>query len=510
MLESPRTLGAWQGTPGSAPYAEALASHAARDKVSLFVPGHGADAEGLSESQAAYFGEHILGRDVTPLLPGIDLGDESPRAEAMRLAADAWGARRTWFLTNGSTQANRMAALAVHGIGDDVVMQRSAHSSFVDGIILAGLRPGFITPSIDLERGINHGVTPQSVREAIEAHPGTPTAVYIVSPSYFGAVADIRGIAEVVHEAGAALIVDCAWGAHFGFHPALPESPARLGADVVVMSTHKLTGSLTQSAMIHLGETELADRLEPQLERAFAMTSSTSESSMLLASLDIARRDLVERRDVIDASVEHVLEARDRFRLDGRFPIVSDGFAAYDDIVAVDPFRIPLDITATGFDGPTVRTRLMREYGIHLEMATATCVVAVVGMGKSPDLEQLLDALGELAEESALARGAGAPGAASHDAVLSLPELPAAGPMRVVPREAFFGGVETVSAADAVGRVSVDSLAAYPPGIPNVLPGEEITAEAVEFLQAVAVSRGGHVRGAVDPLVATFRVLRED
>jgi len=495
---------------GHAPYAAALAVHAAQEKVSLFVPGHGANAEGLSEGQAEYFGERILSLDVTPLLPGIDLGDESPRAEAMRLAADAWGARRTWFVTGGSSQANRMAALAVRDLGPDVVMQRSAHSSFVDGIILAGLNPSFVVPSIDAERGIHHGVTPQSVREAIEAHPGTPTAVYIVSPSYFGAVADVRGIAEVVHEAGAALIVDCAWGAHFGFHPELPESPTRLGADIAIMSTHKLTGSLTQSAVLHLGDTELADVLEPQLERSFATTSSTSESSILLASIDLARRDLVQRGDVIDASVRHVLAARERFRRDGRFPIVSDGFGAYDDIVAVDPFRIPLDITATGLDGPTVRSRLMAEYDIHPEMATATCIVAVIGLGKSPDLERLLDALADLAErERGREQGRSAVAVEGVESpVAPLPELPAAGAMRTTPRKAYFGKSEIVPAADAVGRVSVDSLAAYPPGIPNVLPGEEITAEVVDFLQAVAVSRGGHVRGAVDPRVATFRVLK--
>ena len=489
---------AWSGAQATAPYASALALHAQRDTLSLCVPGHGAGGTGIAQGQADYFGERLLALDVPPLLEGIDLGPGSPKQRSLELAAEAWGARRTWFLTNGSSQANRIAAIAARGLGSDIVMQRSAHSSFVDGILVGGLRPGFVTPSIDLDRGIHHGVTPDDVRRAIDAHPGSPAAVYIVSPSYFGAVADVEGIAEVVHAAGAALIVDGAWGAHFGFHPELPESPLRLGADLAIMSTHKLTGSLTQSAVLHLGDTALADRLEPLVERAHAMTASTSESALMMASIDLARRDLVSRSHDVDDSVRAVHQARAMFRADGRFPIISDGFGAYDDIVAIDPFRIPLDITATGLDGHTVRERLMREHGVFAEIATATAVVAVVGIGKSPELSPLLAALHAIADEQA-GRG---------PARVELPQLPAAGPMRMLPREAYLGEVEEVPWPEAIGRVSVDSLAAYPPGIPNVLPGEEITPEVVGFLRAVAASPGGHVRGAADPRIDTMRVLR--
>lgn len=496
----PAALAADDAPPQTtAPYATAVALHAQRDTLSLFVPGHGAGGTGIAQGQADYFGERLLALDVPPLLEGIDLGPDSPKQQSLRLAAEAWGARRTWFLTNGSSQANRIAAIAARGLGSDVVMQRSAHSSFVDGMLVGGLRPGFVAPSVDLERGIHHGVTPEKVRAAIEAHPGTPAAVYIVSPSYFGAVADVAGIAEVVHAAGAALIVDGAWGAHFGFHPELPESPLRLGADLAIMSTHKLTGSLTQSAVLHLGDTALADRLEPLIDRAFMLTASTSESSLMLASIDLARRDLVSRSEDVDDSYRAVIGARAMFRADGRFPIISDGFDAFDDIVGIDPFRIPLDITATGLDGHTVRERLMREFGVFTEIATATAVVAVVGIGKSPELSPLLAALHALADERT--------GRAA--APLALPALPAAGPMRMRPREAYLGAVEQVPWREAIGRVSVDSLAAYPPGIPNVLPGEEITAEVVDFLRAVASSPGGHVRGAADARIDTLRVLAQ-
>lgn len=484
-----------------APYAAAVAVHAARDTMALTVPGHGATAADLGEGQSAYFGDRVLSLDVSTLIDGIDLGPNSPRVRAQRLAARAWGARRTWFVTNGSSMANRVAALAVRGLGDDVVVQRSAHSSFIDGITIAGQRPGFVAPSVDRVRGIHHGVTPGDVAAAIEAHPGTPAAVYIVSPSYFGAVADVAGIARVVHDAGAALIVDAAWGAHFGFHPALPASPLDQGADLAIMSTHKLGGSLTQSAVLHLGDTALADRLEPLVERAFAMNASTSESALLLASIDLSRRDLASRPDVLDASLRHVLDARERFRGEGRFPIVSDSFGEFDDVVAIDPHRIPIDITATGLDGHAVRDLLWREHGTLVELATSTAIVAVVGAGKRPDLDALRLALHRIADERA-ARGEG------RVATRAVPPLPAAGPVRLRPREALLAEAELVPWHEAVGRVSADSLAAYPPGIPNVLPGEQITAEVVAFLRAVAASPGGHVRGAADALVDGLRVLR--
>ena len=482
-----------------APYAEALERHADSNPISLLVPGHGANAEGISAGLASFVGERPLQLDVTPLLDGIDLGANSNREQAEKLAADAWGARRTWFLTNGSTQGNRTAVLAIGQLGGDILLQRSVHSSIVDGLVLSGMRPGFIHPEVDYRNGAAHNVTPEAVRDTLDAHDGVVKAVYVVSPSYFGAVADVPAIAEVVHAAGAALIVDCAWGPHFGFHPELPESPLRQGADLCIMSTHKLTGSLTQSALLHLGDTELADTLEPAIERAFRMTSSTSESSLLLGSIDVNRRDLQHSKDEIQRSLDALRAFSERVREHGRFSLLFDTFGEFPGIVGADPLRLPIDISATGFDGHTVRLKLMREHNIWVEMATQTTIVPMVGLGKCPPLEPLLEALDEIAD-------AGATSTTPVDAAL---RLPSTGALRMLPREAFLGNTELVSAEDAIGRISADSLAAYPPGIPNMLPGEEITAETVSFLQAVTQSSHGYVRGAVDAKLTQFRVVAE-
>lgn len=485
------------------PYADALERHAARGALPLMVPGHGGDGLGLSARLADFLGSRPLELDVPMLLDDIDLGEDAPLSRSLDLAADAWGARRTWFLTGGASQANRVAALAVRGLGENILSQRSAHSSFSDGVLSAGLVPSFVLPSLDAANGVAHGVSPAALDEALTAaaREGRPAAsVYLVSPSYFGSVADVAGLARVAHAHGAPLIVDGAWGPHFGFHPDLPESPARLGADLVVSSTHKLGGSLTQSAMLHLGDGPFAAVLEPLVERAVSITASTSTSALLQASLDIARHSLATGAELIGRSIAVADAFRGALRADPRFGVLSDGFGAFDDIVAVDPLRVAIDVSATGVSGHWLRQRLIDADAIFFEMSTATTLVALIGAGKTPDLDRAHRAL-VAAVESAEARAERARGAAED-----FPPLPASGPLRILPRDAFFADSELVTAAEAVGRVSADTLAAYPPGIPNVIPGEEITAPVVAFLQAVAASPSGYVRGAVDSRVERFRV----
>lgn len=494
------------------PYATALDAHARRDTLNLMVPGHGATADGLAAELAEFCGERALAMDIPPLIDGIDVGPASPLVQATRLAAHAWGARRTWFLANGASQANRMATLAVAslGMGGTVVAQRSAHSSFIDGVLIGDLTPRFVLPSIDQDRGINHGVSAEALDaelRAARADRAEVAAVYIISPSYFGAVADIPVLARVAHEHGVPLIVDGAWGSHFGFHPELPESPTRLGADLTVSSTHKLGGSLTQSAMLHLSDGPYADALEPLLERAYMLTQSTSASALLLGSLDVARHALTQGTDAIGATIAHLSAFRERLRADGRFPIISDGFDAFPDIVAHDPLRVSIDVASTGFTGHRVRDLLGSEFGIFLEISTVHAIVVFVGPGKLPDLTRLERALGAIADRAAAASDATAAAAAEHVAPLAIPELPSPGPLSMRPRSAYFARHETVDAAEAIGRISADSLAAYPPGIPNVIPGEEITAATVGFLQAVAASPIGYVRGALDAAVSRFRVV---
>ncbi|MEU2433020.1 amino acid decarboxylase [Streptomyces sp. NPDC007861] len=478
-----------------APYAEALQAHASRSWVRLNVPGHSADTAGFAPL-TSLLGPEALRLDFPPLLEGIDLGASAPLHEALALAAEAWGARRTWFLTNGASQGNQIASLVAPALGRTLVVQRSVHSSVIDGLVLSGLDAAFVQPSVDADQGIAHGVTAEDLAAALAAHPDA-AAAYVVTPSYFGAVADVRALADVAHAAGVPLIVDEAWGSHFGFHPDLPAGALQQGADLVTSSTHKLAGSLTQSAMLHLGHGPFADRLEPLVERAFRLVQSTSASALLMASLDVARSHLVRRREAVGASVEAADRVRQVIRGLGRYRIVSDGFGRFPDIVAADPLRIAIDTRSGGIPGHEARRLLSRDHQIMVEVATDSAIVAVVGAGAAPDTDRFIEAL------HCLPAPLTGPG---PDAAAPL-RLPAPGQARLTAREAFLRPALVVPAAEAVGMVSADTLAAYPPGIPNVLPGEVVTAEVVDFLQRTAAAPSGHVRGAVDAEVSRFRVV---
>jgi lysine decarboxylase len=496
------TAGPADPMDSATPYAEALRQFAARDTVRMIVPGHAGDPS-ASPELVEFFGERLLRLDVAPLVSGIDLGLYTPYERAVELAAEAWGATRSWFLTNGSSQANRIAALALgfHGSrSQPVVAQRSTHSSFIDGTIIAGLDVVFVQPTIDLGLGVAHGVSPARLAAALDRTPDAKAA-YLVSPSYFGATPDVAALAEVAHAHGVPLVIDAAWGAHYGFHPALPPSPVALGpnghgADLVIMSIHKLGGSLTQSAMLHLGHGEFAAALEPLVDRAFVLEQSTSESALLLASLDLARHQLQTGAARIGESLEAAELLRAEIRARGRFRVASDAFAG-DDVTTVDPSRVSIDVGAGGLLGHAVRSVMLRDHGIQFELSTDACVLAIVGPGSHPDVPRIVDALHGLSAADPEVAAAG----------FERAPLPEPGQRRMLVRDAVFAASVVVPAAQAIGRVSADSLAAYPPGIPNVMPGEVITAETVEFLQHVAAAPTGFVRGAVDPGVQALRVV---
>jgi arginine decarboxylase len=481
------------------PYADSVRQLVGETKARLLVPGHGG-GPAVSERLTQLLGEKALNLDVTGMLWGIDRIASDGLESARTLAAGAYGARKTWFLTNGASQGNRMALIALasretgnrsHGI----IAQRSAHSSFVDGLVVTGLHPAFVTPTIDAELGIAHGVHPDDIAEALKQTPGTK-AVYIISPSYFGAVSDVRAIADVAHDHGVPLIVDGAWGAHFGFHSDLPANPISQGADVLVSSTHKMGGSLHQSAMLHLSDGPFADELEPLLDRAHRTTQSTSVSSLLTASLDVARSELATRPDRITVSLNSASRLVTAFENAG-FPVASRDFTKLRGVASYDPLNVTIDVRSTGIDGAEVRERLALEYGILTELATSSTVVALIPPGTDLRESDLVEAL------TALRRGENA---GSRSAI---PALPGAGVMKLSPRDAYFAQAEVVDSKAAIGRISTESLAAYPPGIPNVMPGEVITQEIVDFLRAVATSPGGYIRGALDAGVENFRVVRD-
>jgi arginine decarboxylase len=280
----------------TAPYLDAVVAYGFRGAGRFHVPGH-KGGPGADPALRFALGDRALAVDVPQDMEGIDIGPApTPFQRAEQLAAEAYGAARTWFLTNGATQGNHALCLALAPLGSRVVAQRNSHASVVDGLVLSGGVPSFVAPEYDADLGMAHGVRPAALERTLAETPDA-RAAFIVSPTYYGMAADVEGCAEVAHAAGVPLVVDQAWGPHFGFHPDLPRSAASQGADAVLTSTHKIAGSFTQSAMLHVVDAERID--VGAVARAMRLLRTTSPSSLLLASLDAARRQLAVHGEAI-------------------------------------------------------------------------------------------------------------------------------------------------------------------------------------------------------------------
>jgi lysine decarboxylase len=501
-----RTPAVGRSEQPTAPYLDAVVGYGFRGSGRFHVPGHkggpGADP-GLRHA----LGDRALAIDIPQDIQGIDVGPSpTPYERAEALAAEAYGAARTWFLTNGATQGNHALCLALAPRGTHVVAQRNSHASVVDGLVLSGGLPSFVAPTYDEELGMAHGVTPDALDAALTADPQARVA-FLVSPTYYGMVADVEALADVAHRHDVALVVDQAWGPHFGFHPDLPASALALGADAVLTSTHKIVGSLTQSAMLHVGPAG-RDRATPRIDpatvgRAIRLVRSTSPSSLLLASLDSARRQLaVHGEALLHETLIAASATRARLATTPGLAVIAEDFVGRPGVAAYDPLRLVLDTRATGCTGYEVADALRNAYDVQPELATVATIVCVLGLGQPVDaLVRFAGDVDEIVKR--LRRTEGPP-------VQALVRPPATlhNAMVVPPRDAFLGASEVVDLDAAIGRVSCESIAGYPPGIPALLPGERITADTAAYLRDL-VRSGARLHGAADPTIATIHVLVE-
>ena len=446
------------------------------------IPGH--------KQRLDLVGDVVAG-DV-PLYAGLDTMKQSGGvlAEAQRRAARFWGADWCRFSVGGSTHGNQALALAVGRPGDEVVVGRTLHRSLLIGLVLAGLRPVWVRPPVDGRTGLPEAVPVAAVARALADHPGA-VAVFLGDPSYVGTVGDVAGHAEVAHAAGVPLVVDAAWGAHFGLHPALPPHPLAAGADAVVTSAHKTLPAVSQGALVLARTTASGGRLDAgRLDRAVDATHTTSPAGAILASIDAARA-LVERDGPALAGrlVHHVRAARTRLR-DVPGLEVLDG-------PQVEAGKLVALLAGTGAHGLAVEQDLIAA-GFPVEMADRNTIVAVVTLADgAATVAGLADALAASVERH---RG---------DA---RPVVPAAAwtvdpEQAIPPREAVFAERMSVPADEAVGRVSAELVAPYPPGVPVLAPGERVTAPGLAALQA-ARDDGALIAYAADPTLATLQVLR--
>jgi arginine decarboxylase len=458
-----------------------------RGDTPFCVPGHKGRARELD-------GDLGLAADAdVPLYAGLDTmkltGRTLDRAEA--LAARLWGADWCRFSVGGATQANQALLLAAGRPGGQIVMARSIHRSVFSGLILAGLRPVWLPPRADPATTLPLGPTPGELAATLDAAPGA-VAVWLGEPSYLGTVADLAALAAVAHDHGVPLLVDQAWGAHLGFHPGYPPHALQAGADGMVISAHKMLPAYSQAALVLARE----GYLDPaRLETAFDATSTTSPAGAILASTDGARALLAARgHELLDRLAGLVAGARQA--LTEACPgLVCPGPGDFPP-GRFDPAKLVLSLAGTGADGTKVEL-VAQDVGVPLEMADRDTIVATVTMADTAyTVGRLVEVVG-----GAIAAGAGRPRPAATGVSWTLVPEPV-----VDPRAAFFAPWVTVPSSQAPGRISAELIAAYPPGVPILAPGELITAELLEALRRQA-AEGSRIAYAADPSLNTFRVL---
>ncbi|MGY1781683.1 aminotransferase class I/II-fold pyridoxal phosphate-dependent enzyme [Geodermatophilus sp. SYSU D01036] len=481
-----------------APVLEALQEFRRRGDVVYGPPGH-KQGRGVDPRVLEVVGADVFRSDVLSL-NGLDDRRESQGVvtQAEDLMAHAVDADRAFFSTCGSSLSVKSAMISVAGPGETMLVSRNAHKSVIAGLIISGIRPVWVHPHFDAERQLAHPPEPEDVRRALDAHPEA-RGMLLITPTDWGTCADIAGVAEVLHGRDLPLIVDEAWGAHLPFHPDLPAWGMDAGADVVVVSVHKMGGAVEQSSVFHLR----GDRVDPDvLKQREDLLGTTSSSALVYLTLDGWRRQMVEHgRELLGAAIERAGRVAERIRelpgmrLMGR-EVVGPGMA-FD----LDPLVLTIDVRGLGITGYQAGDWLRAERHVDVGSADACRISARLTHADDDETERtLVEALRALAD-----------GAASMERPprVELPE-PRALELEnaMTPRDAFFGRVEQVPIAEAAGRVVAELVSPYPPGVPVLAPGERVSQEALDHLTS-GVEAGMLVPDAADPTMKSLRVVIE-
>lgn len=478
-----------------APLVDALKEYQKNRPVYFCIPGHryerGLGRRWLTEEECG-----ILKYDLTEAQGLDDLHQpQGAIREAQELLADLYKADKSYFLVNGTTCGNEAMLLGTLKEGDEILLPRNVHKSVLQGLILGGARPVYLMPRWIEDAGVSGGISPEDVKAALKARPAVK-AVFLVSPSYYGICCDVKAIAGICHEAGVPLLVDEAHGSHLYFTDRLPKGALLQGADGCAQSFHKTTGALTQSSVLHIR----TERISPdRIEKALKLVQSTSPSYLLMTSLDNSRYELACRgKEMAEKALELASFARREIR---RLPHMRclgkdqlpDGFWA----AGLDETRLVFG--CENMSGYELQKILRNEYRIETEMSDFKNVVAIVTFAnEKEDLEKLLDAL------KGISKRVGERPLACRN----LP-MPKPAPVVMTPREAYFSPSRTVRWEDAVGMTAAEMIAPYPPGIPLVCPGERLTEEIFEAVEACR-KQGCHFHGPQDESLAFFKVIEKE
>jgi arginine/lysine/ornithine decarboxylase len=480
------------------PILEGIARYLDNGVLPFSTPGHkrgvGMDADFTRLWTAAG-----LALDI-PLGGGVDDTnfDADTRRIAEDLAADAWGADRTFFMVNGSSAGNHAFLLAMVRPGDEVIMARDIHKSLMVALILSGANPVWVTPKLHSKLNVGLGVDPADISQALDEHPNAKL-VALVSPSYCGVSSDLKTIAGIAHARSVPVYVDEAWGPHIHFHPDLPPSAMASGVDGAVASTHKMLASLTQSSILNV-QGPLVD--VGRIQTAVGMVNTTSPAAMILASIDVCRRQMALHGEALLANVI-ALANRARMELSA-LPGVTVHNPDVLGIKDYDLTKLVIDVHGLGLTGFQAEDLLRNRFFIQPESSDFVSVVCFFTVGDTEEsANRLISVFQTLSDERA-----GLDHPALSASLRSSGVVVAPGRQAMSPRDAFFAKSRTVTLAESVGKISAELVIPYPPGIPVLAPGDIIEAEKIEFLLH-GVEQGMHLSGPSDPHLKTLNVVAE-
>ena len=488
------------------PYFQALLDYVDSGVQPFHTPGH-MQGHGTDRAFREFVGDNILAIDLTPM-PGIDdlLQPTESIKEAQELAAEAYGADHTFFLINGSTSGNQCMMMTAVNPGEKIAVPRNSHKSMLGGLVMSGARPIYMQPAVDQEMHMDNAVTPETVLRTLDEHPDLK-AVYIVSPTYYGVAADLVSIERIVHERDKLLLVDEAWGPHFKFHNDLPISATEAGADLCINSTHKMLSAFSQCAMLHqIGDRVRLDRLKAVLK----MFLSTSPNLPMVASLDVARKQMAtEGPALLSRTIEMAQDVRRRLNeIDGIY-CFGEELQGREGVFDLDPTKMTVRVTGLGYTGYEASEILRRRYNIQVELADLFNIVALFTIGTTEDAaERFVSAIEELARDDRPLDMYAPSGILEQRMTRKSYNLPGMPPMRMLPRDAFLADTEFVKFRESAGRVCAETISPYPPGIPVISPGEELTAEIIEYLR-LEKRAGVRIQGSYDDELRMIRVVKE-
>ena len=486
------------------PFVEALESYKEQHFVPFHTPGHKIGVEA----------PQLLKDWMGPALP-YDLGvmyalddlhePERELKEAQDLTAELYGADDCWFSINGTTAL--IEAMIMGSVGPDemIIIPREAHRSVISGLVLSGAKPVYMDCQFDERWGIPLGVSLEDAVRTMDAHPEAK-AILLVYPNYYGVGVDIVNIVQEAHKRGMIVLVDEAHGPHLPFSENLPVEAIAAGADLVAQSTHKSVGSLTQTSWL-LGQGERINKR--RITQMHQMLQSTSPNYIFLASLDMARHQLAtEGKALISRTVELSLYLRHELNKISGITTM-EYIDIQERVVNYDCTKVLIDAKVLGLTGVEFE-RMLREYRIEVELVQAHHVLVLITIGDTKEsVTSLIQAVQAISDTILHTSKVDNSNVVEHAENLSKDSSFLPKPIvRVTPRNAMYANREQVPLRDALHRIAGETIAYYPPGIPCVAVGEEISSSVLQYIEN-RKALGYVPNGADDMSLETIWVLQE-